>query len=58
MPLLGELDTALTEYETIMEDRDLYEARLAAMQDELAEASVSQAKWAYLERIQSDLMTI
>ena len=58
MPLLGELDTALTEYETIMEDRDLYEARLAAMQDELAEASVSQAKWAYLEPIQSDLMTI
>lgn len=56
--LQGGLDDALKAYEVIMEDRDLYETRLAALQDEIAEASVSQAKWEYLGTIQSDMATM
>jgi chromosome segregation ATPase len=58
MRLAGDLDTALAAYEDVMEDRDLYTARLEAMQDELAEASVSRAEWSYLGSIQSEMATI
>lgn len=55
---LGDVETALTEYEAMIDDRDLYEARLAAIQDELIEYSTSRADRAYLQTIQGQMATI
>lgn len=52
------LDTALTEYEATLDQRDLYELRLAAMSEELITASSSEARWAYLQPIQAEMATI
>lgn len=55
---LSDVETALTEYEALIEDRDLYEARLAAIQDELIEYSTSRAERAFLQAIQGQMATI
>jgi hypothetical protein len=56
--LSGDVEIALEAYELIIEDRDLYLARLDAMRDELTDASVTQAKWGYLEPIQIDMAAL
>lgn len=55
---LVEVETALIAYEAIVDDRDLYETRLAAMQDELLEVTASRPEWAYLMPLQSAMATI
>lgn len=55
---LGDVEAALTEYEALIEDRDLYEARLAAIQDELIEYSTSRPERAFLQPIQGQMATI
>ncbi len=55
---LPPFETAIQTIEDILSDRDLYEARLAAMQDELLEASQSRPEWNYLLPIQTALATI
>jgi hypothetical protein len=49
------VDSALTAYEAVVEDYELYQARLSAIQDELVEATVSQPKWTYLQPIQAEM---
>lgn len=56
--LQGELEKALVAYEATIDDRDLYEARLAAIQQQLLDASVSDPTLAYLDAITADLATI
>lgn len=55
---LPPFETAIEAIEAVLSDRDLYEARLAAMQEELLEASTSRPEWTYLQPIQSALATI
>lgn len=52
------VEAALVAYEAVVEDRDLYETRLGALQDELTQASESRPGWLYLEPIQSELARI
>lgn len=58
LSLADAVETALTNYEAVVADRDLYDARLAALQDELAQTSETRPEWAYLEPIQSEIVTI
>ena len=55
---LPPFEAAITAVEKVLSDRDLYEARLAAMQEELLEASQSRPEWTYLQPIQSAMATI
>ncbi|QYK42662.1 MAG: hypothetical protein KF887_06015 [Paracoccaceae bacterium] len=58
MEKAAELERALTAYETVVENFELYQSRLAAIQTELAEALVSDPRWTYLEPIQSEMAGI
>ncbi len=54
----AELVTALEEFESQTDARDLYEVRLAAIQEELAEASGSDPRYPFLTSITASLATI
>ncbi len=55
---LPPFETAIETIEDILSDRDLYEARRAALNDELLEASQSRPEWTYLQPIQTALATL
>lgn len=55
--LLTDMESALQTYEGLLDQRDLYTSRLAAIRDDLLDASVSRPNMTYVEDVQAQMVT-